>query len=573
MKKIRAEAKIKNKTTQEKLTETQERYKILVETIPDILYELDTEGRFIFLSEAIKNLDYLPEELTGKHFSEIVHPEDLNKVSRSAVLLEYKGKVTGDEGAPKLFDERRTGKRATKNLEVRLLRKKQKGTTEEYCYAELHSSGKWGNVQNEMKFLGSIGIIRDVSERKLAEEILKRANEELGRQTLELRKAHSNVKALNNELEEKNVELQRLNRLKSDFLSTVSHELRTPLTTIREGVSQVLDGALGATTKEQREFLTITLEDIERLERIINDLLDISKIESGKVELDQKLIDIADTIRFVASSFVSQVKHKGLDLLLNIPEEEVRICADRDKIIQVMTNLIGNAVKFTKKGYIELSVRKMRECIECSVFDTGQGITAEHLPNIFDKFQQFARSVGPGQKGTGLGLSIAKGIIDLHHGDIFVESQLNKGSKFTFSLPRRTPKKLFEEYVRRELEEATKDNSSLSLAFFKIKNLNSIERSVGKERAFFVMSNLEELIKNNLRRKRDCPIKDIDTVFVMLPLTESKIAIKIVERIQQAFDDYLLKEKLKNLVNLECKVVFFPDDGKTVDDLLNKFHV
>jgi len=565
--------KAQNKSTQEKLTESQERYKILVETIPDIMYELDTDGKFIFLSEAINNLGYTCQDLIGKHFSEIVHSQDLNKVSRSTVLVEYKGKVTGDAGAPKLFDERRTGKRATKNLEVRLALKKQKGVPQEYCYAEVHSSGKWGEEKGERKFLGSIGIVRDISERKLAEEVLKRANEELGKQTLELRMANDNVKTLNRELEKNNVQLEKLDRLKSDFLSTVSHELRTPLTTIREGVSQVLDGALGATTKEQREFLTITLEDIERLERIINDLLDISKIEAGKVDLNQKLIDISETVRLISSSFISQTKSKGLDLMLNIPEEEILVYADRDKIIQVLTNLIGNAIKFTKKGYIEISVREKRECIECSIFDTGQGISVEHLPNIFDKFQQFTRSVGPGQKGTGLGLSIAKGIIDLHQGDIFVESKLDKGSKFTFTLPKHTPKSLFSEYARQELSEATKHNTALSLVTFRIRNFSAIERSIGQEKAFFVMANLEELIKNNLRRKRDRVVKDIDAAFVMLPLTESKIAIKIVERIQRAFDSYLMKEKLKDLVDFEYKIAAFPRDGRTVDDLLNKIHV
>jgi signal transduction histidine kinase len=229
---------------------------------------------------------------------------------------------------------------------------------------------------------------------------------------------------------------KEIDRLKSEFLSAVSHELRTPLTTIRESVSQVLDGILGATTAEQREFLTICLNDIDRLTRIINDLLDISKIEARKVQLRKSETDVVALVRGVCASFASRVRDKGLEIRTDFSGEKIEAFIDRDKIIQVFTNLVGNSLKFTARGYISISVRDADESVECVVSDTGRGISDEDLPKVFSKFQQFGRECGPGEKGTGLGLSIAKEIVELHRGKMRVESTLNEGTRFIFFLPK-----------------------------------------------------------------------------------------------------------------------------------------
>jgi signal transduction histidine kinase len=229
---------------------------------------------------------------------------------------------------------------------------------------------------------------------------------------------------------------KELERLKSDFLSAVSHELRTPLTTIRESVSQVLDGILGETTPAQREFLTICLNDIGRLTRIINDLLDISKIESGKLQLRKTIVDVADLVKGVCAFFASRARDKGLEIRMDFSGGKIEAHIDRDKIVQVFTNLVGNSLKFTARGYIEITIRDTPETVECVVFDTGRGIADEDLPKVFNKFQQFGRESGEGEKGTGLGLSIAREIVELHGGKIRVESRLNEWTRFSFSLPK-----------------------------------------------------------------------------------------------------------------------------------------
>ncbi|MFH1458812.1 MAG: ATP-binding protein [Candidatus Omnitrophota bacterium] len=236
-------------------------------------------------------------------------------------------------------------------------------------------------------------------------------------------------------------ESKRNEQLKDDLISTVSHELRTPLTTIREVVSQILDGILGPTTAEQRDFLLICLQDVDRLMRIINDLLDISKLEAQKVELYKDNFDMISVIKSVQNTFTPRLKEKKIEMITSFSGDQIEVNADRDKIIQVLTNLMGNALKFTQKGKIEISVSDQGEMIQCAVIDTGKGLTPDEIVSVFDKFKQFDRQYGPGEKGTGLGLAICKGIIELHHGQIWVESEINKGTKFIFTLPKQTTQK------------------------------------------------------------------------------------------------------------------------------------
>lgn len=231
-------------------------------------------------------------------------------------------------------------------------------------------------------------------------------------------------------------ELQKLDKLKSDFVSTVSHELRTPLTIIKEGVCIILGGLPGPINEQQKKMLNVAKKNIDRLAGIINSLLDISKLEAGRVELKKGLINIVAIIKETAKSFRNKLKEKGLGLKLDIPKKEISVYCDGDKIVEVFTNLLGNAIKFTENGFIECSIDDKGEKVECVIKDTGIGIAKKNLPHLFDKFRQFGRIEGPGYRGTGLGLSITKGIIELHGGKISAESQLGKGTKIMFTLPK-----------------------------------------------------------------------------------------------------------------------------------------
>ena len=225
-------------------------------------------------------------------------------------------------------------------------------------------------------------------------------------------------------------------RLKDEWIQNVSHELRTPLTSIRESLALIHDGVFGPVNEEQKGFLAMSLKNADHLRRILNNLLDLSKIEAGKVKLNKKRSNLVEIVRSAVDSFIPMVQTKGLDLRVFLPSEAVDVYIDKDSIVQVLNNLVGNAVKFTETGAVEITVRDLSNRAECVIADTGHGIAEEHLPKVFDRFQQFGKAPGPGNVGTGLGLSIAKEIVILHDGSIGVKSELNRGSTFTFSLPK-----------------------------------------------------------------------------------------------------------------------------------------
>lgn len=246
----------------------------------------------------------------------------------------------------------------------------------------------------------------------------------------------SQIKKYQKELEDKNKEFMKLDALKSEFVSVVSHELRTPLSIIKEGISLVLDQIPGETNPKQDKILNTSKDNIDRLARIINNLLDISKIETGKIELSKRLVDINDLVKKAISIFDLKMKERGLEAKLNLPDGRLDILIDEDRIFEVLVNLLGNSLKFTKEGYISVEIVDKGKEIECIVADSGIGIHNENISKLFSKFIQFGRINGGGERGTGLGLSIAKGLIDLHGGKIWVESEFGKGTQVHFTLPK-----------------------------------------------------------------------------------------------------------------------------------------
>ena len=250
------------------------------------------------------------------------------------------------------------------------------------------------------------------------------------------RNTNEGIKILYKELENKNKQLERLDQIKDDFVNTVSHELRTPLTIIRESVSQIAEGLLGEVNEKQKKYLSNSLTSIDCLIGIINDLLDLSKMEKGKFEIFKEKVDITELIEEVVFNFTPQVQKKGLQIKFDAPHKKIYVLADKQKIIQVMMNLMGNAFKFTQKGFIEISVTEEETTVKCSVRDTGIGIASKDLPRLFSKFDQIGKPSGSGMKGTGLGLVITKEILERQDGRIHVESVVQEGTKFIFTLPK-----------------------------------------------------------------------------------------------------------------------------------------
>lgn len=363
---------------------------------------------------------------------------------------------------------------------------------------------------------------------------------------------------------------KEMDRIKSEFISTVSHELRTPLTIIGEGVGQVREGVLGALNEDQKRFLTIVLEGIGRLNRLVNDMLDLSRLETGRVRLHPERANLVEIAESVLSAVSLEANKKGLELRTNFPDPHVEVFVDRDKITQVFTNLIGNALKFTEKGWIGLSVDSRGGQVECSVQDTGQGISQEDLPRIFDKFAQFSRSPGPGSKGTGLGLVICKGIVELHRGRIWCESQRLKGSKFTFTLPQLAPLELFKELLSEGVRKAGKERTSFSAILFDLQGIADFSRSHGEAGANRLLRELADIIQTALRRKGDLVIEGKRKIAVLLPATSQANAVIIAGRIRQEFERHLSDPAWKEKIQLNYRVESFPDNMHMEADLLGE---
>jgi signal transduction histidine kinase/HAMP domain-containing protein len=250
-------------------------------------------------------------------------------------------------------------------------------------------------------------------------------------QTLERR-----VQDRTQELVTANEKLQELDRLKSAFVSIVSHELRTPMTSIKGYVENMLDGLTGGLNEKQSYYLSRVKFNVERLTRMINDLLDLSRIEAGRVELVVAPIPVADLLGDIMESLQPIAQAKGVALQYELHGEPVPLQADRDKLHQVLTNLTQNAVKFTPKGgEVRLSVQRRDDgYVQFCVADTGCGIAAHEIGKVFERFYR-GETVRADQRGAGLGLAITKSLVELHGGGIWVESTLGQGSRFCFLLP------------------------------------------------------------------------------------------------------------------------------------------
>ncbi|MBI4970615.1 MAG: hybrid sensor histidine kinase/response regulator [Candidatus Omnitrophica bacterium] len=247
-------------------------------------------------------------------------------------------------------------------------------------------------------------------------------------------------------LEKANQELKKLDELKSEFISSVSHEFRNPLNSIRESVELVLDGVVNANEEKGRRILEIAKTSAERLTILVNDLLDFSKLEAGKMKMEKEPADIKRIVQDAVDSMRPLAEKKRLKLEIVPPTEKIVVFADPLRIIQVLTNLISNAIKFTPEdGRIDVIAEPFDDPkppvqkVKVSVKDTGIGISLENLSRIFERFEQVKqphRGKTPELQGTGLGLSICQEIVKLHQGNIWAESELGKGSTFIFTLPR-----------------------------------------------------------------------------------------------------------------------------------------
>ncbi len=411
----------KRRQAEDALRESEQRYRTLFESAAEGILIADIETKkFKYANPAICTmLGYGQEELTKMGVSDI-HP----KTSLEHVVAEFAAQARGE-----------------KILSSGLPCLKKDGTI---IYADINTAKAIIDGRE-----CNIGLFTDITKRRRAErelqermkelreknEQLDAQNEELQSQSEELTAQQQELMDKTKELEEANVHLQKVDRLKSVFLASMSHELRTPLNSIIGFTDLILQGMVGEINEEQRSQLTLVSSSANHLLSLINDLLDISKIEAGKVELELEEFRLGDVATEVVETFSPTAKLKGIRLLTDI-SEDTTLFSDKRRLKQVLMNLVSNAVKFTDRGSVKVtSGIPADDNLEISVIDTGIGIKKEDIGKLFVPFQQVDESLTKKHTGTGLGLYISRKILTLLGGDISVESKYGVGSEFTFTLP------------------------------------------------------------------------------------------------------------------------------------------
>ncbi len=453
-----------------------------------------------------------------------------------------------------------------KNLKIE---KHVKHAIKEYDFSVLRSDNMFAPIVLSDNFFGFVEIFRESEFTTEDATCFQTLAQQV---SLPLKSA-----SLYEEIKRNNKKLERLERLKSEFISIVSHELRTPLTAIKNALDIILSGKTGELTENMNKFINMAKRNVARLSGIINDLLDLSKIEAGKMDFKFEMIKIESVIDYVKTSLDEMAKEKNLILKTKIEDNFAPIYADSRRLEQVLTNLVSNAIKFTPEGgqieirtevidakdinYVEMFDFEFRQLhgkyLLVCVKDNGIGISQENLAHVFDKFAQIENSLSRKVGGSGLGLPIARQLLEVHNGAIWCNSKPEKGSSFYFVLPLANEKNKFMLEFKQDLQKAKINNSSL--AVIKIKSENEIIQSLINDEKLIKKSYLNNSIQENDKK---------DTALTMvIPDGDRFSADFLKKKLQSYTKDY------KNL-NPNCAIMYsyavYPEDAIDEVELMKK---
>lgn len=395
--------------------------------------------------------------------------------------------------------------------------------------------------------------------------------------------------SLYEEIKNTNKKLERLERLKSEFISIVSHELRTPLTAIKNSLEICLSGKAGDVSSIMDKFLNMAKRNVTRLSGIINDLLDLSKVEAGKMDFKFEKTSINTPVEFMKTTFENVAKDKNIELILDVDNDIASTFIDSQRIEQVMSNLISNAIKFTNDGgqivvktenitVDELDKSKLLgsespiyydNYVKVSVKDSGIGISEDDLKKVFDQFQQIENSLNRKNGGTGLGLPIAKQLIEAHKGFIWVDSEVNVGTTFSFVIPVLSEKTMFLFDLEKQVSVASNRAQTLLLVYLEEKQdvKESFIEAVQSERVSIIRKTSSTKDVYYLENGKNC-------AFIMIPDAD-KCAQSFIEKKIESILENDFETNWKNS-EIAFSTALFPNDGKdakmlvnTVKDLLN----
>ena len=379
----------------------EKRFRKLLEAAPDAILEVDGNGRIVLSNETAERMfGYTREELYGISVDQLV-PSAMRAAHgqlRASYIAHPQVRPMG--GGLDLIAQRKDGSQVA---------------------VEISLSPNW--VEDGLRV---IAVLRDISARKEAEQRLRVVQDQY----------NAELAAKNEQLEARNRDVEKANRLKSEFLASMSHELRTPLHTII-GFSELLTEEVeGPLNPKQKRFLGHVLQDSRHLLQLINEILDISRIEAGRLELQVGAFDFAACLEEVLAGIHQQAAAKDIRLENKNTFHDL-VLADRLRLKEILYNLLSNAVKFTPNGgavWVE-ALTADGQWLEISVCDTGVGIPLDEHESIFEKFYQAGSTTKGTREGTGLGLAITKKLVELHGGKVRLSSEPGHGSRFTIALP------------------------------------------------------------------------------------------------------------------------------------------
>ncbi|MFC1666996.1 ATP-binding protein [Candidatus Omnitrophota bacterium] len=491
------------------------KYKLLsdlMDCIPDVIYFKDKEGRLIMVNQAhAKGLGLKPEQVAGKtdfdffpkKRAELMTKDDMYVLKTGKAIIDKVERATRPDGIDNYVST------------TKIPRQDKKG-----------------------KIVGLIGITRDITSRIQLESLMEEKD-----------RIQKKLKAL-----------EELNNMKSEFVSVVSHELRTPLAIIKEAVMLVFGEVAGPANDKQKELLAKARDNVNRLNNIIRELLDISRIEKGQLKLHYSLANLNNLLLDSSDFFKKLAKEKGIRLKYSLPKDEVNIFVDVGRVSQAVSNLISNAIKFTEQnGEIKIEVEILETKIRIGVIDTGVGVAEEDLDRLFDKFVQVSKVPGAERKGVGLGLPITKDLVEKHGGEIWVESKLGTGSRFYFTLPLFYTTKILNKNIRETIDSLLHKDTGVYLINLLIVNFEEFKKKTGvNPRKLF--RDLKLIIDSTFngyreagRKKARIALQDYGSGewSILLPETSEDEVAKICDLIKDEMNNYFAKNKIKDVfINL-----------------------